>query len=227
MMAAVAIVALVSAIAIEVPPTINPFMRDRGIKLGAVSYVVTVILLTCAIAAPLIGAVGLALNAVSRRRVVGRLSARRLLAATALFGVGLAMITQPLPLDGMKHGDQISSGTFVVFYHQYRFLPGRHITPCFEVITRDETRQTYFINKNNYFSNVVFRLNSDRTIVWVAEVPWPTASSQGVLCSLNRITGEFISTPGPFPAGITESGGLPPRPFPPGISKIEGLPPRL
>jgi hypothetical protein len=209
LMIAVAIVALVSAIAIEVPPTVNPLMWDRGIRLGMGAYSVVVILMTSVVAIPLIAAVALALSTISRMKIEGRLPIRRSLAATALFGFGLAVILRPLPLDGMRQGHQLNSGTWVAYYHQFRLWPGKHITPCLDLIDRDGKGQIHPINVGTYIPNVDIRTNSDRTMVWVVEIPRPMARSRGVLCSLNLITGEFISTPGPFPAGISEGSGLP------------------
>src|SRR4051794_38103551 len=107
MMVGVALVALVSAIVLAIPPAIDPLMRDRGIRMGAGTYVVVVTVLTCVVAAPLIAAVALFFSAVSRGRLTGRPPVRRWLASIALFGVGLAMIFRPLPLDGLRHAEWV------------------------------------------------------------------------------------------------------------------------
>ena len=209
MMIAVAIVALVTAIVLAIPPTIDPLLRERGLRLGVVTYPVVFILLTCAVAVPVITGLALAFDAVSRARAGGRPPLRRLLLGIVLFVWGMSIAFRPLPLDGLRQAGRLDAETFVAFYHQYRLWPGRHVTPCLEIISRDGDRTTYPLNLARSCFNVNYRTNADRTMIWAVEVARPPAHSGEVLCSLDLARGEFISAPGPFPSGVGVQGGFP------------------
>jgi hypothetical protein len=211
LMVAVAVVALITTIVLAIPPTIDPLMGERGIRLGAVSYVVVVILLTCTVAAPLIAGVALSFSAASRARIEGRLPLRRLIVAMALLGVGLAIVLFPLPLDGLRQGQWLGHETFVAYYRRFRLWPGSHVTPCLEVTSRSGEKRTYPITVGESFPdrNVDFRTNADRTVIWVVEASRPGAPRQRVLCSLDLETGDFVGLAGRHPTCVSGEGGLP------------------
>jgi hypothetical protein len=133
---------------------------------------------------------------------------RRFITAVALVVLGWTALSYPL--DGLRWAHGLRDGSNICFYHQYRFLPGAHVTPCLEVISAEGKSKSYPIARNTYFGlRVNFRTNTDQSMVWFVE-DFPGIKKQRVLCQLNRISGEFVTAVGRLDPDASNSGGFPP-----------------
>jgi hypothetical protein len=209
MMAVVAFCALVFALALDIYPSVGQFAREDGpiwiVRNHAYAHPFLVAFLTAAIALPLLGAATL----VSKPATNGRASrphARRLIAAIVLVAVSAGIAV--LPVDGMRFAQRLRSGTTVSYLYQYSLWPGRHTEFCLEVID-SHGRHRYLIGKNDrYYFAPKFFTSADQSVVWLVGESYPGHRGDGVLCSLNLVTGHFVGPSGPHPAVVTETGGF-------------------
>ena len=209
MMIAVVIAALTMTIGILLSHALDPLVFwDRHLRIGAVGYIVVVIMLTGIVALPFAIAVGLVLSPLPKDRVGHRLITRGLMAALAI-ALGLAIMNYPL--DGLRLAYLLRDGSYVAFYHQYRIWPGEHVTPCLELITRNGRSRSYPIARNARYQGFPdVRTNAEQSVVWFVDAPSARIRHGGMWCSINRTTGEFVGAGGPYPTGVSETSGFPP-----------------
>jgi hypothetical protein len=212
------ILVLISAVILTlwglVHRAVDPLLKDRAgtlpvrwIDRGMTRYIAVVALVTAVAATPYVIAVILALKTPPRGRTWRRKAVRWLGVAISL-ACGLAILDYPL--DGMRLAWLLRDGTGVAFYHQYRIWPGAHITPCLELVTPTGTSRSYPIARNTFYPWwPTMRTDAEQTIVWIIDYPQARDRRGGVWCSIDRTTGAFIGTGGPFPAGVSETSGFP------------------
>jgi hypothetical protein len=208
MMAWVAFWAFLFAFALDIYPSVGRFLKqDSPTVLHKSNHAYTqpllVVFLTAAIALPLLGAARL----VSKPATNGRASrphARRLI-AVALVAVSAGIAA--LPVDGLRFAQRLRSGTQVSYLYQYSFRPGRHTEFCLEVID-SHGRHRHLIGRNDRYFAPRFFTNADQSVVWLVDESYPSHRGDGVLCSLNLVTGHFVGPSGPHPAVVTETGGF-------------------
>jgi hypothetical protein len=212
MMIVVIISAVFMAVWNLVPRAIDPLLNDRvgtipalWVGRGVARYFWVVSVVTAVVASPFVVAIVLALKASSKGRT-WRTEAVRWLGVAASLAIGLAILNYPL--DGMRIAWLMREGYGVCFYHQYRFWPGEHITPCLELVTPSGRSRSYPIAKNLRYQELPdLRSNAEQTILWLVDSPSARVRHGGVWCSINRRTGEFVGAGGTHPEGVTESSG--------------------
>jgi hypothetical protein len=131
--------------------------------------------------------------------------------AAASLAIGLAMLHHPL--DGMRIARGLGDGSNVCFYHQYRLWPGEHVTPCLETIASDGASRSYPIAHNVLYRAIPdLRTNADQSVVWFVDSTTSRNPHRygGVWCMLDRRTGAFVPSGGPFPEDVSASSGFPP-----------------
>ena len=207
MMAVVAFMALTFAFALDIYPSVGKFVEQESPILPrayAYVHIPLVALLTAAIFLPLLGAARL----VSKPATNGRASrphARRLIASIALVAVSAGIAV--LPVDGLRFAQRLRNGTQVSYLYQYSLWPGRHTEFCLEVID-SHGRHRHLIGRNDRYFAPRFFTNADQSVVWLVDESYPDHRGDGVLCSLNLVTGHFVAPSGPHPAVVTETGGF-------------------
>jgi hypothetical protein len=180
----------------------------RWINRGVTRYLAVVALGTAVAATPYVIAIILALKTPPRGQTWRRKSVRWLGVAISL-ACGLAILDYPL--DGLRAAWLLRDGTGVNFYHQYRIWPGAQITPCLELVTPTGTSRSYPIARNTSFypGRPALRTDAEQTIVWIIDHPQAAVLHGGVWCSIDRTTGDFIGAGGPYPAGVSQTSGVP------------------
>lgn len=135
---------------------------------------------------------------------------RPAIAATAWIVLGLGLAHWPWV--GLKLANVLSDGTYVIFYNQFRFWPGREVTPCLELRSpAGKTLRIYTIADNiSYLAIPEVRTSRDQTEIWLVEGNPLRDRPAHVICSLNRETGRFVALSGPHPPGISATFGFPP-----------------
>jgi hypothetical protein len=213
------ILVMISAIVLTfwnlVPRAIDPLLIDRSgtveanwVGGGVARYFGFMAVLTGLVALPFAIAIALALRSPLSDRTRRRQAMRWVGVAVSL-ACGLAILS--FPLDGMRIAWLLNDGTGVAFYHQYRIWPGAHITPCLELMAPTGRSRSYPIARNAlYVEPPALRTDAGQTIVWFIDRPDARIRHGGVWCSINRATGDFIGAEGPYPAGVSETSGLPP-----------------
>jgi hypothetical protein len=74
-------------------------------------------------------------------------------------------------------------------------------------------RHRYLIGRDDRYFTPRFFTNADQSVVWLVDEPYPGHRSDGVLCSLNLVTGRFVGPSGPHPAVVAETGGFTIAPY--------------
>ena len=162
--------------------------------------------LTAAVALPLLVAALLALKPRPNDRGEQSASVRRFIAASALVAVSAGIAV--LPVDGMRFAQRLRNGTQVQYLYQYSLWPGRH-TEFYLNVFSSHGRQRYLISRNDrYYFAPKFFTSADQSVVWLVDESYPGHRGEGVLCSLNLVTGHFVGPSGPHPAVVTETGGF-------------------
>ena len=215
MMAVVAFCALVFAFALDIYPSVGKFVGQDSPKIlrasnHAYAHPFLVVFLTAAIALPLLVAVSLAVKPSPNDRGGHRASGRRFIAASALVAVSAGIAVRQE--DGMRFAQRLRSGTQVGYLYQYSLWPGRHTEFCLEVID-SHGRRRYLISRNDRYFAPMFFTSADQSVVWLVDESYPGHRGDGVLCSLNLVTGHFLGPSGPHPAVVTETGGFTIAPY--------------
>jgi hypothetical protein len=208
MMAVVALVALVFAFALDIYPSVGQFVRQESSirpKDYAYVHIPLVAFVTAALVLPLLGAVTLVSKPATHGRA-SRTHSRRLIAATAIAAVSAGIALRPV--DGLKFTQRLRNGTRVSYLYQYSLWPGRHTEFCLEV---NDTygRRRHLISRNDRYFAPTFFTSADQSVLWLVDKSYPGHRGDGVLCSLNLVTGRFVGPSGPHPVVVTEAGGFP------------------
>jgi hypothetical protein len=209
MMAVVAFCALVFALALDIYPSVGKFAREDApiwiVRNHAYAHPFLVAFLTAAVALPLLVAVALAVKPRPNDRGEHRAPVRRFIAASALVAVSAGIAF--LPVDGMRISQRLRNGTQVQYLYQYSLWPGRHTEFCLEVFD-SHGQHRYLISRNDRYFVPMFFTSADQSVVWLVDESYPGHRGDGVLCSLNLVTGHFVGPSGPHPAVVTETGGF-------------------
>ncbi|MDG3004896.1 hypothetical protein [Paludisphaera mucosa] len=214
------ILVMISAVVLTawnlVPRALDPFLGDRSgtiperwVSGGAARYFAVRAVLAGMVASPFSFAIALALRPPPGGRTGRRAAMRWLGVAAGLAACGLAILN--CPLDGMRIAWLLRDGSGVSFYHQYRFWPGAHVTPCLELTTPAGRSRSYPIARNTRYQGLpLLRTNAEQKTIWLIDDPDARARRGGVWCSIDRTTGDFVAAGGPYQAGVGETSGFPP-----------------
>jgi hypothetical protein len=115
-------------------------------------------------------------------------------------------------VDGLRCSQRLRNGTQVGYLYQYTLWPGRHTEFYLEVID-SHGRHRHLISRTDGYFFPTFFTSADQSVVWLVDQSYPGHRSDGVLCSLNLVTGHFVGPSGPHPAVVTETGGLTIAPY--------------
>ena len=167
-----------------VPRALDPLLSDRGgtlpevwVSRGVTRYVAVVALLTGIVSSPFAIAIVLALKSPPGDRSWQRQTVRWVGVAISLVLAWCSWTTRWM---GCVLACGLRDGSGVAFYHQYRIWPGRHVTPCLELITPAGRSRSYPIARNTRYQGFPdIRTNAEQTIVWFIDAPARESGTAG------------------------------------------------
>jgi hypothetical protein len=105
--------------------------------------------------------------------------------------------------------------------YKYSLWPGRH-TKFYLNVFDSHGQDRYLISRNDRYFAPNFLTSADESVVWLVDQSYPGHRGDGVLCSLNLVTGHFVGPSGPHPAVVTETGGFRIAPAVPATPRTPG-----